>query len=203
MAQVPDEQKIEQRLAFFYCDKGPRGDPVQILRSLVAQLAWAVDGNSISKAVQNEHGVRKEAQRLGAKLTIEECSILLTGLVSNKRVMIVIDSLDQCDDPEKLLLNLRQLANGLNSSVKLFLSSRPEIQVLKVFPRAQKVNLDSSEQATKVDIEDFVRSQVFDRTKLNIGPRLFNGKRRDLEDKLVRVVTNKSQGMYVKTNTFS
>jgi hypothetical protein len=166
-----------------------------IIRSLIAQLAWSADGISLAEAILKEYKDPKELKMIGATLIFDEFLELLQKLIKDQGTLVVIDALDQCCDPLQLLLRLSTLSAGPNGSLRFIFSSRPNVDVPKAFPSPKKLDLDASAGLTEEDMMEFVRSQVIDREELKIGTRLLNGKRPDLEERLIEVVAGRAQGM--------
>ena len=128
-----------QRLAFFYCEKDGEKDQVdRILRSLIAQLAWSGDGVSLADSIMKLHETTKQYRTIGTTITIDSPSTV--QLVTGQATIVLIDALDQYDNPQQLLLNLSQLSAGSDGSLKFVFSSRElrSFKVTGVFPIREK-----------------------------------------------------------------
>lgn len=186
----------KERLAFFYCSRksGKRTSPLEVLRSLIAQLATSSDCSSVSRVVAKEykdHPLRP--------IEIQECPELLTQLVNEyQETTIIIDALDECENADVLLLRLRELNNnaaGAQVSAKFFFSSRKQVEVDQFFEKCEKLEIGNGTDLLSDDMKIFVSTQVKEREKLCLGSRLLRGRYPQLEDELIEVLLDQSQGM--------
>ena len=104
------------------------------------------------------------------------------------RVTIVIDALDECSNAPEVLLALWEIQKKSPADLKVFVSSRMNVEVLHYLPNCEKIHVD--EDMNSQDIEVFVRSEV-----VNQQRRLLDNKRPDLESRLIRVLVTRAQGM--------
>lgn len=100
---------------------------------------------------------------------------------------IIIDALDECSDPLELLSNLNDIASSANSNTKFFFSSRMNVDIREEFPQCAKVEINSR---SNQDIEIYVKTEVKTRKR-----RLLHGKAPELEDRLIKILTHRAQGM--------
>ena len=191
-----------ERLVFFYCSRKEvhRTSPLDIFRSLVAQLALSPDGSSVAESIKRKHKEKKQDELDNPDLLVG----LLTGLIAlYQRTTIVVDALDECEDYGRLLRLLKKVSNGTRGAIKFFFSSRTNVKLLKDFPSWEKLELDSEKGLTKDDINTYIRTQVKDREKMDLGPRLLDEGRsmlgeslvEALEDRLIETLTRRAQGM--------
>ena len=189
------QSRPKERLAFFYCSRksGKRTSPLEVLRSLIAQLAISLDCSSVLRVVAKEyenHPLRP--------IEIQECPELLTQLVNeHQKTTIMIDALDECENADVLLLRLRELNNkvaGAQVPVKFFFSSRKQIEVDQFFENCEKLEIGNTDLLLD-DMKTFVKIQVKEREKLCLGSRLLQGRYPKLEDELIEVLIDQSQGM--------
>lgn len=158
-----------------------------MLRSCIAQLHRAT---STSRKIEEEYEKRENHP-----IEIQECSQLLASLVTEqKKTTFFIDALDECENADELLLHLKELPE---KSVKLFFSSRNQVEVRRWFPKCDKMELDSSKDLRAKEMETYVKTQVKDREKLKLGSCLLKGTDPELEDRLIEVLLDHAQGMYV------
>lgn len=190
------QSREKERLVFFYCSRNHREETtsLEVLRSFIAQLSKS-DGNlPISPLVKTEYEKRKKVP-----LKLDECSSLLAHLVSeHQHTTFIIDALDECDDAATLLIHLKyfwKLISEAKISVRLFFSSRNQVEVHDQFPDCKKLELDNWKYLRSEDMKVYIETQVREREILRLGPRLLKGKCTGLEDRLVDVLIKHSQGM--------
>lgn len=192
-----------ERLAFFYCSRNSGqskvpGEPstrrgtAEILRSLLAQLAWTLDGSTILPDI---------AERFKSKVlpSTEECTEILQLIIRNlPRATIMIDGLDECEDFDKLLYRLRaiQLACGQTNAttatrLKFVFASRMNVEVLAHFDKAECTLVDVGSTSNMNDIEHYVRCEV----EQPETRRILDGKFPELEQRLADILSTKAQGM--------
>lgn len=190
------QSREKECLAFFYCSRnhGEKTTSIEVLRSLIAQLAKSDDSLSISPLVKTEYE-KRENKPLG----LNECSSLLARLVNgHQQTAFIIDALDECDDAATLLLHLKhfwELISEAQNSVRLFFSSRNQVEVRDQFPDCKKLGLETCIHPRSEDMKVYIETQVREREKLRLGPRLLKGKCAELENRLIGVLTEHSQGM--------
>ena len=196
------EESVDQRtrdpenvggVAYFYCVRQGQDqsgtDPAVVLRSLVRQLASSFDGSSLLSPVRTVYN-RLRYERPGSGcLSLGECSELLTELIScYSNTTIVLDALDECEKPYELLRALKRVANSSTGQMKLFVSSRLNVNVASVVILHHKIDIQS--QGTSKDMDIFLHTEVKQRDL-----RLLNGRYPDLEDRLIEVLRVRAQGM--------
>lgn len=187
-----------ERLAFFYCSRkeAHRTSPLDVFRSLVAQLALSPDGSSVAESIKRKHKEKKRDEL--------DNPDLLVGLVAlYQQTTIVVDALDECEDYGRLLRLLKKVSEGTHGAIKFFFSSRMNVKLFKDFPSWEKLELDSEKGLTRDDINTYIRTQVKDREKMDLGPRLLDERKsmlgesliEALEDRLIETLTRRAQGM--------
>jgi Ankyrin repeats (3 copies)/Ankyrin repeats (many copies) len=82
-------------------------------------------------------------------------------------------------------------------AIKFFFSSRMNVMLPKDFPIWEKLELDSQKILREVDMKKYIQTEVKDRKKLNIERPLLDGQYPTLEDRLVKILTDRAQGMWV------
>ena len=182
----------EQNLAFFYCsnEDPKRKQPVWILRSILAQLACP-PGDVAVPTLLTELFKKSKKSPDGDEgiLAADNCVTLLRGVISQGGgAVIVIDALDECEDPDELLLYLKEVEDDNACKTRLFLSSRMHVGVSKIYKSCISVSTLGGNEA---DLGFYVWNEVKNR-KIR---RLLDGKRPDLETRLIETLSRQAQGM--------
>jgi ankyrin repeat domain-containing protein 50 len=152
------ETVTNERLGIFYCSREKEYNrPIDVLRSLVAQLSCSADGEVIPDIKTfYEDNVRQYPN--GSVVDIDQCISFLVQLRKfHGCTTIAIDALDECTDPRGLLLCLETVCER-SEKLKLFFSSRDGVLVREQFPNCSKVRADSAESSG--DIQDFIEGEL-------------------------------------------
>ena len=129
-------------VAYFYCVRQGQDqsgtDPAIILRSLVWQLSWSLDGSSISPRIRDLYDRWRYEKPDSGRLSLRECSELLAELISSfSNTTIILDTLDEFEKPCELLRALKAIAISSTGQIKLFVSSRLNVKVASILiPRS-------------------------------------------------------------------
>ena len=180
-------------VAYFYCVRQGQDqsgtDPAVILRSLVRQLASSSDGTSLLSPIRTFYDRLRYARPGSGWLSVEECSELLIELNScYSNLTIILDALDECEKPYELLRALKRVVDSSTSQTKLFVSSRLNVDVASVMTFHRKIDIQS--QSASKDM------QIFLHTEVKRGDRrLLKGRYPELEDRLIKVLWDRAQGM--------
>jgi len=179
------------RVLYFYISQKQvrRNEPVDILRCLLAQLAWSQDEMSVVGPLKTIYDERGDNVAGGGEVSLEECLQLLIELCSAwSQVTIALDALDESSDPTVVLASMAEVCIKSDSNVKLFLSSRMDVAVPFHFLNYHQIRIDAGKSSD--DIEIYIRREVNGQKR-----RLLDGKRPDLEERLIHVLTTRAQGM--------
>ena len=180
-------------IAYFYCVRQGQDqsgtDPAVILRSLVRQLASSLDGSSILPPIKTLYNRWRHERPDSGRLSLGECSEVFTELIScYSNTTIILDALDECEKPYELLRELKTIAKSNTGQIKLFVSSRLNVNVNSVVILHRKIDIQS--QGTSKDMDIFLHTEVKQRDR-----RLLKGRYPDLEDRLIEVLRDRAQGM--------
>lgn len=153
---------------FFARDVDDLRDPKLVITTLAFQLAQTDENllEHIAKAIDSNPDIaHKEVER--------QFDVLLKGpfdekkksTTSWKKVVIVIDALDECAEEvrvEKILKAIVDYAPKMDSSIRVFITSRPEAHIRLVFDqdvKHQRIILhDVEESIVRSDIEAYLRN---------------------------------------------
>ncbi|TVY27656.1 E3 ubiquitin-protein ligase [Lachnellula hyalina] len=184
-------------LGFFYCSKkaakkdqqfSARDSVENILRTLIIQLSMSSDGSSISDEIREYHTRSKQGIR-GGGMELADCITLLEGIVAKEdrpRITIVIDALDECVNFNKLLEILQQVFVS-QDGVRIFFSSRFDVDVHRHFPNAQKIVI---EQQNGPDILKYIDTEISER---RVGSGLTDKQASELKS----IVMRRHEGMFI------
>ncbi|PYH48701.1 uncharacterized protein BP01DRAFT_288615, partial [Aspergillus saccharolyticus JOP 1030-1] len=182
-----------ERIAYFYCTRKQgqqeESSPQAILQSLVRQLAWAMDDLSIAKIVKERY---QRAQRLEgygkSELSVEDCVDLLTQLIADhQHTIVIVDALDECADPDMLLLCLKRIHSSCADRLRLFVSSRMHIGVQHIFSEPIRTEIGRENRG---DMDFYIRTEV----EANKW-RLEQCNAGDLASTLMGLLSSRAQGM--------
>lgn len=157
----------DEGFAYFYCYRQDpaRSGPKEILRNIIRQLAigpWKAVGRqgTIHKSV---HDLWKNSRGQGISSTFAQWEECLLALINTyPRTTIVLDALDECSEEHrqtfiKLLIKLGTRQSEYNP-VKIFVSTRPEEEILRNFDKFPTIRMQEKNNAD--DIATFVRIKI-------------------------------------------
>ena len=175
-------------MIYFYCISPTTHDDV--IRSLVAQLAWTLDGKMIEQSVISLFDRAKPPNRTTP--TLEDWSDTLLKLCQRVRqIIIVIDALDECVDFGSLLATMKKLHVKRVEGVKFVFSSRPHVDVDEFFLGSDCISLTAED--TSKDMSKYIEIKV--RSKEESFECEDQTSKRQLSDRIVRVLVNSAGGM--------
>ncbi|KLJ12837.1 hypothetical protein EMPG_12155 [Blastomyces silverae] len=180
----------DEGFAFFYCNRNEsiRREPLAVLRSFVRQLSSTVNyQHSIQKRVR-EYYLRS---RQGAsEPTIRECKELLLELINiYPKTTLILDALDECEERSRTVLFelFDYLVTKAAKPVKVFISSRPDIDIKNTFRSHANIRIQASDNDD--DISKFVKSEI------TRHPR-WNKMSVELRNDIIKTLQQGSQGMF-------
>jgi hypothetical protein len=164
LKDFPPEQT---RVAFHYCSKaqsgGERIDQVSVLRSIVRQMAWVPEDNSIASPMVEIYELLK-CNRKEGNLSVENYVDLIKKIAESARKLhsasfrIIIDALDECEETKKLLKSLNE-ATKTCSNVFLMFSSRFNIRVPDYLLPAV-IQMETKTATSSEDMTFFVSNEI-------------------------------------------
>jgi hypothetical protein len=183
-------------LAFFYCDRAEesRRDPESILHTLVQQLAQTPSSNELLTPVRDGYVEREKEGQLASRLAINECRDLLVQLMAiHPQTTICIDTLDEVDPNSQLELleALKHIVERSNTRIKIFVTTRMDIDILVQFEMFPRIELGPDDNVG--DINRFVKEKV--RSTIE-RKQLLNGNVPNAhQDEICQVLCDRCKGM--------
>lgn len=181
------ESSRETRLAYFYCSKKqyPSLTALDVLRNLLSQLSWMNEGTSLAGSIQSLHKQADHSSGRG-KPNVKTCvELLITMLAQTKRATIIVDALDECEEPDELLESLSAVHSEAVCCLRIFLTGRMHVRPTVSFPDCLNVYPTRNQH----DIVNFIRKEVaVRRTKLLRD-------RKDLEDRLIKLLAARAENV--------
>jgi hypothetical protein len=181
-----------EQITYFYCEKGR--NTLDILRSIVRQLSFS------RKAPEIEPFIKKVFQGSSKKgeLDLNDCEGFIPTLFGRcKSTTVIIDALDECDDPHQLLSSLKSLSTTLHNdgvSVRCFISSRNDVPVQRLLDSCTAVSVTANLVGS--DLRRFVEQYVIGVTAEE-DHALSGDENSALRERIVSVLTERSEGWYV------
>jgi hypothetical protein len=178
------------RVVDYYCSAnetrsqvGGGPNPEQILRSLCRKLSWAED-DTISHHALEFHATWQAKQRTSpsdAPLLGDWIELLQSLLeASCREVVIAIDALDECSDPEQLLETLHNVVVR-SPKLRIVCSSRDNVQVDDYFRTSSRdkdtvKDVDCSLGLSSTDMQVYVDHALKEKMQLHAAQRSIFGK---------------------------
>lgn len=184
-------------VVYFYCNRNEplRRDPTVIMQAIVKQLSLARPNfPGLPKPVVAEYDKRAGDGFASGSLGFQESYelvVLLLGMYS--QTTIVIDALDECDPKERwrLLEVLGTIIQSSTGLVKIFVSSRDDIDITLELANVPNLYVDARDNGG--DIERFVCREVAQSIE---SRRLLCGQITDeLKEQIISTILAKAKGM--------
>lgn len=181
----------ESLMLHFFCDRqDPHKQSLQdLLHAIVKQL---LDQNQacIAEAKRwRDERVMSIGSAISKPLALSEYISLIRKLCLGwKRVVLVIDALDECSDVDQLVDGLMVLAGG--SNLRLLLTSRFDVEMQRAIEPLASLQVSLSEC-----MQDDIRTYLISETRTLIARRTLKFRSSDLEQKIVSELAKKADGM--------
>ncbi|OJD14083.1 hypothetical protein AJ78_05529, partial [Emergomyces pasteurianus Ep9510] len=180
----------DEGFAFFYCNRNEavRREPLEVLRSFVRQL---------SSTANNQHAVQTcirqyyiQSRQEASEPTINDCRKLLLDLINiYPKTTLILDALDECEDHSRSVVIefFQYLVSQAARPVKIFISSRPDIDIRNKFNRHTNIGIQAKDNDD--DISKFVKSEIS-------GHPRWNKMSAELQNDIIETLQKRSQGMF-------
>jgi Cdc6-like AAA superfamily ATPase len=174
-------------LAYFYCSRKEkttrRSDTTMIIRSLIKCLS--VNGHPAFMAFLENYRSSETQRAGGCELQLKKCITLLRQSFSQKptkSIVLVVDALDECVDPNGLLKALKEIWQSGQQNLRLFLSSRMGVDVKAIFPDVIEADIGLSNTD---DIKYYLRTEIESRRSDQTDPVMTPEQATELEKVLI------------------
>lgn len=163
------KNELAAPVAYFYCGDSKvgrgRAEPDEVMRSLIRQFAVI---NKTKHEIQEQVSLEYERRAAEAKLDGFEvprlqsfdCANMILNVLASNPATIVVDGVDEVETVRRyaLLESLIRIRDESSSVVKIFLSSRDDVNIFAHLPDAIMVRVQETD--TRRDMELFVRHRV-------------------------------------------
>ena len=156
--------------------------PASILRSVLVQLL-PVDGNWINDFPDLVS--RKDKQESPPAGLQDLCEMIRRASKYHRRVIVAVDALDECDENRSDLL---ELLLDLDKGISIFVTSRKEHDIAKVFLNKPCVSLDDEKSRIEADMKVYIDNELEKNSELS---GFLGGRRAEIAGILVK----KADGM--------
>ncbi|XP_028414388.1 uncharacterized protein LOC114537538 [Dendronephthya gigantea] len=154
-------RKRGQLAAHHFCDfrNSDYSNPHRILQSLASQMCDNVDGflDKLTEILRREHS--RDSLSDAFRVLLNDP---LHSLRRNDPMLIIVDALDESktDMKSEFLELISEKFCELPDWIKIFISSRPELEVRKVLQHLQPLEIRPDDEDHNQDIEVFIRHEL-------------------------------------------
>ncbi|PPQ84050.1 hypothetical protein CVT25_000508, partial [Psilocybe cyanescens] len=168
IAEILDDQNFVLASFFFWRNDPQRGTAKLLVTTLAYQLAVKlppVFRERLGLVFENDHLITTRSLEAQFKALVREplLELVHSGFSTTNHIVVIIDGLDECDDPNiqaRIIdISFRLLSNR-DIPLKIFIASRPEIDISSSFDRKPfstlaRIALDHDYQSDR-DIQHFL-----------------------------------------------
>ncbi|PPQ82753.1 hypothetical protein CVT25_009224 [Psilocybe cyanescens] len=211
ISEILDDQHIVLASFFFWRNDPQRGAAKLLVTTLAYQLAVKlppVFRERLDLALENDPLITTRSLEAQFKALIREplLELLHAGFSTNNHIVVIIDGLDECDDPkvQATIVDLSfRLLHSRDLPLKILIASRPEIDISSSFDRKPfstlaRIALDDDYQSEE-DIRHFL-TDTFNEIKTQHRLRSYIPIGWPAEDSLDTLV-QKSSGQFIYAST--
>ncbi|PMD56613.1 uncharacterized protein K444DRAFT_666200 [Hyaloscypha bicolor E] len=157
------------RLAIFFFRKTAGASITSVtvetcLSSILRQLSWDKTIEELDPSIKSEYYKFKAEDSNDTCLTIGECRQLLSRLIGLRETYIMIDAIDECEDPYGLLKELQKLldliqdAKAVSKPLHVMLASRDDLTIDDFFKGCRKIATNPED--AKQDQEEYINREI-------------------------------------------
>lgn len=189
-----DAQRSDEAIAYFYCDRNQEGrrESISIMRSFVRQLSTTRTANAMQPILVELYRQKKRTGFASGKLDIDKCVDLLRHYVNTyPQTTLVLDALDECDNPQirkQLVTAFDDVLSYSLKPIKTFISSRPDPDIRHRFGTGPNVGIQATDNQN--DIAKFVAAKLEEDDK-DRQDKLSS----ELKESIIDTLLRESQGM--------
>ncbi|KAG5803404.1 hypothetical protein H9Q74_012197 [Fusarium xylarioides] len=189
-----NNSEANEAVAYFYCrrDEPRRREALDILRSVVRQLATPIHQSESAMIHQALEGLPEKLEASGTTFDVPTCRRLIKELSSTySKSTIIIDAFDECnrDTRDDLIKTLASLAVGAER-IRVFISSRPEEDIKRHFGFKPVIEIRATD--SEGDISTFVELELSNNPENQCWFLLAP----DFRKKVLQSFQDKSEGMF-------
>ena len=175
-------------VSFIYCNSrdAPKSNPTILLGSILKQLCLL--RSSLPEGVEDLYNAL-DKERSKSPSWSELSTLLLPVASEFEKSFLVVDGLDECEDMEKFSRFLIDVGASKSARLKVFVTSRPENRLVKVFRHVPTITITSS---SADDVKLYIESEI---GKIIQNEKLLLGEPR-LKDEIIESLVSKADGMY-------
>ncbi|KAH9931798.1 uncharacterized protein B0H18DRAFT_67400 [Fomitopsis serialis] len=166
-------EEPDEALAFHFCDfsDAVTTDPVEVLRALLAQLIQSGGVGRLSKIPEL---VAQMKERKLPPASVHDLDLLLKATADGRKIIIVLDALDECPNPSKktLLDCLSRLVLHETAHIRLLLSSRKHEDIANALRGCLSICLEDIQESRHHlrDMELYIDDALRTRDRLSDLP---------------------------------
>lgn len=189
----PSSYQTHEPVVYLYCNRNEpdRRDPTKVMQAIVKQLSLVLPSAGLPKPVVAAYEKSAKAGFASGSLQFQESKDLLVSLLHIfPQTTIIIDALDESDPSTRgrLLDTLTALMHSSTSSVKIFISSRDDVDIKLKLENVPNLYVEAQSSG---DIERFIHREIAESPENRRLRNLPDGVRQQVIDTLV----NKAGGM--------
>lgn len=164
----PSNYQTHEPVVYFYCNKHEpdRRDPAKIMQAIVKQMSLVLPAAGLPKPVVAAYEKRVKDGFASGSLEFQESKDLLVSLLHIfPHTTIIIDALDESDPLTRgrLLETLTSLMHSSACSVKVFISSREDVDIKLKLENVPNLYIEAQNSG---DIERFIHRELIENRRL-------------------------------------
>lgn len=138
--------------AFFYCDfrKPESQDPLNVLGSLVAQICSQLEFCPEELELAFSH-----SRHSNKRPTITLLRDILCSLSISRRIVLLIDGVDECNERKELLKSMTYFKH-MSENISIFLTSRHELDIQDALISFEHIRIETWTKEVDKDIEIYI-----------------------------------------------